>query len=175
MVTGGYPLQVADTRPSRSPGLPLSLQLLLKQLGWQNHLVCDQRGRRQALPGDLGKAPLISPKLGNFPVRTPGAPWGRRDRPEGVGTDTSWEWQEGLETYQERGLLRLRTGRGGSPYGSLFPLLPYSVPLLPSGVCDSECARPIRGYSVIIIKMSAISYWEQALKVYYSHLIHMAI
>lgn len=127
MVTGGYPLQVADTRPSRSPGLPLSLQLLLKQLGWQNHLVCDQRGRRQALPGDLGKAPLISPKPGNFPVRTPGAPWGRRDRPEGVGTDTSWEWQEGLETYQERGLLRLRTGRGGSPYGSLFPLLPYSV------------------------------------------------
>lgn len=117
------PLQVADTRPSHSPGLPLSLQLLRKQLGWQNHLFCDQRGRGQALPGDLGKAPLISPSPGNFPVKTPGALWGRRDRPEGVGTDTSWEWQEGLETYQERGL-RLRTGRSGSPYGSLFPLPP---------------------------------------------------
>lgn len=106
---------MADTRPSSS----LSLQPLLQQLRWQNHLVCDQRG--------LGSAPLISPRPGELSrLRALGAQWGRRGRPEGVRTDTPWEWREGLETCQERGL-RLETGRRGTvvrPYGSLTPLVP---------------------------------------------------
>lgn len=100
--------------PSRwlIPGLPLSVQRLLQQLGWQNHLVCDQRDRRQALPRDLGKAPLISPRPGTFQTRDTRSPGGRRGKPEGVGTDTPWEWQERFKTCQERGL-RLQTGRRG--------------------------------------------------------------
>lgn len=89
---------MADTRPGPSLGLLLSLQLLLQQLGWQNHLVCDQRGRGQALPRDLGKAPLnLSQARELSRLSTPGAQWGRRGRPEGVGTDTSWEWRKGLK------------------------------------------------------------------------------
>lgn len=56
-----------------------------------------------------------------------------------MGTDTSWEWPEGLETYQEGGL-RQSTGRRGPPYGSLAPLVPHPA-WAPAGCVTLGTAR----------------------------------
>lgn len=81
------PLQVADTRPGPSLGLPLSLQLFLQQLGWQNHLVAIKGAVGRHCPGTWVRHLLSLPGPGTFqtqdtrsPVRQEGQARGRGNR-----------------------------------------------------------------------------------------------
>ena len=77
-VAGGAPSRwlIPGPAPPRPP--PPSLWQLLQQPGRQNHLVCDQRGRRQALP-------YLSQAWGTFQTQDSKSPVGQEGQAECMG------------------------------------------------------------------------------------------